>query len=121
VLIVNFTGIAPSLLPDADDTAKTILMLCLLDRPVSPDRMIAEFEAETHFQTYKLERNASFSANCNVLGALLHVENPVEYTQQITKAVTFLCKFWMAGDVKDKWVRILDVHCRSRKAPDDML
>jgi hypothetical protein len=83
--------------------------------------MIAEFEAETHFQTYKLERNASFSANCNVLSALLHVENPVEYTQQIAKAATFLCRFWMSGDVKDKWVSIFFTAVLPREIPDDVL
>jgi hypothetical protein len=82
-----------------------ILALRLVGRHVSLDRMIAEFEADTHFQTYKMDPNVSFCANCNVLNALLHAEDPVEYTPQIIKATTFLCKNWDAGEVKDKRVR----------------
>ena len=94
---------APGLLSDADDTAKTILSLNLLGRPISPDQMIAEFETKSHFQTYKAERNASFSANCNVLNALLHDPEPVKYLSQIHKTANFLCDSWWAGSLKDKW------------------
>ena len=94
---------APGLLPDADDTAKTILALSLLGRSVSPDQMIAEFETESHFHTYKTERNASFSANCNVLDSLLHVHEPARYLSQIQKTASFLCDSWWAGIFKDKW------------------
>ncbi|RDL34572.1 uncharacterized protein BP5553_07700 [Venustampulla echinocandica] len=99
----GIVGFAPQLIPDADDTAKTILTLNLLGRPTSPDGMIANFEATSHFRTYPGERNASFSANCNVLNALLHVENPGQYTKQISKTTIFLCKSWMAGNITDKW------------------
>ena len=74
------TLIAPLLLANADDTAKFILTLCLVGRSVSAEQMIAKFEVKTHFQTYALEGNGSISANCNVLNALLHINEPNEYT-----------------------------------------
>ena len=92
------------LLADADDTAKTILTTNLLGIPTSPDRMIDEFEASNHFCTYKEERNASFSANCNVLDALLHTPHPADYCGPITKVTRFLCNVWYAGRIQDKWV-----------------
>jgi hypothetical protein len=97
--------VAPGLLQDADDTAKTIITLSLLGKPVSPDPMITKFETDTHFVTYGTEKTSSFSANCNVLDALLHVNNPANYVLQITKTAKFLCKAWSANNVSDKWVR----------------
>jgi hypothetical protein len=81
-------------------------MLCLnlLGKSVLPNAMIAEFETDTHFRTYTAERNSSFSANCNVLNALLHVPDPNMYSSQISKAATFLCDSWCDGTVRDKWV-----------------
>ncbi|KAL9122767.1 MAG: hypothetical protein Q9187_000684 [Circinaria calcarea] len=104
-------GFAPDLLADADDTAKTILSLSLLKRSASPAQMIAEFETETYFKTYIIERNPSFSANCNVLCALLYGPDPNIYADQIFKAASFLCKSWWEGPLKDKWalVRLLRV------------
>ncbi|KAF7862707.1 hypothetical protein EAF04_007580 [Stromatinia cepivora] len=96
-------GFAPSLLPDTDDTAKCILTLRLLGRPVSVQQMIANFEVQSHFQTYALERNGSISANCNVLNALLHIEKPNKYIGQILSTVDFLCNSWSAGKIDDKW------------------
>jgi len=72
--------------------------------------MIASFEVVTYFQTYALERNGSFSANCNVLNALLHVSEPYRYLQQIHKTLKYLCSVWSAGKVKDKWVRVSPVN-----------
>ncbi|TGO17822.1 hypothetical protein BTUL_0014g00160 [Botrytis tulipae] len=97
------TLIAPSLLPDADDTAKCILTLCLVGRSVSAEQMIANFEVKNHFQTYALERNGSISANCNVLNALLHINEPNEYIGQILSTTEFLCNSWSAGKIDDKW------------------
>ncbi|KAM3067355.1 hypothetical protein ACMFMG_005288 [Clarireedia jacksonii] len=98
-------GFAPSLLADADDTAKCILTLRLLGRPVCPDAMIKQFEVAggTHFRTYALERNGSISANCNVLNALLHCDQPNQYIHQIIKTTKYLCKSWSAGEIADKW------------------
>ena len=102
---------APNVASDADDTAKTVLTLNLLGRPASPNSMLAAFEKEEHFATYAAERNPSFSANCNILAALLHVANPEEYTQHIEKAVRFLCDCWWesGSSLVDKWVRTPDI------------
>ena len=51
-----------------------------------------------------IERNPSFSANCNILMALLHVQNLENYASQISKAAMFLCDVWSEEEVKDKWV-----------------
>ena len=95
---------APSLLPDADDTAKTILSLNLIGKSTSAAEMIAEFEADDHFKTYTSERNPSFSANCNVLCSLLYMSNPDVYVDQISKAATFIRDCCWEGSWKDKWV-----------------
>jgi hypothetical protein len=70
--------------------------------------MIKQFEVVggTHFRTYALERNGSISANCNVLNALLHCEQPNQYIPQIIKTTKYLCKSWAAGTFADKWVML---------------
>ncbi|KAI1347250.1 hypothetical protein F5Y01DRAFT_329821 [Xylaria sp. FL0043] len=90
-------------LADADDTAKTILSLQLLGLQPSPSAMIEQFQAVGHFETYKRERNASLSTNCNVLDALLHSPNPAEYAGQISDLASFICDAYFAGRVRDKW------------------
>ena len=97
---------APSMMEDVDDTAKTILSFNLLGRPVFPERMIAVFETTTHFKTYERERNPGFSANCNILIALLSVPDPSKYSAPIFKATSFLCDLWYNGDATDKWACI---------------
>lgn len=69
--------------------------------------MIDAFESDTHFRTYGMERNPSFTANCNVLSALLEQPEPERYSAQITKITDFLCNQWWESDedIKDKWVR----------------
>jgi len=69
--------------------------------------MIREFEDAEHFRTYRDERNQSFSANCNVLDALLHCQLPRQYTPQIIKVVRFLCQAFDSGHIADKWVGTL--------------
>lgn len=99
-------GFTPSVCADADDTAKAILVLNLLQQQVSPDAMLKAFEADHHFKTYPHERDPSFSANCNVLLALLHAENPSQYESQIEKASRFLHKHFRESpdlEVQDKW------------------
>ncbi|KAL9086095.1 MAG: hypothetical protein Q9165_007307 [Trypethelium subeluteriae] len=98
-------GFAPYVGADADDTAKTILSLNLMGCPTSPRTLLEEFEDKTHFKTYQQERDPSFSANCNVLSALLHVETPSDYTIQIEKTLEFLCTTFQDSDrtVRDKW------------------
>ncbi|KAJ5627860.1 Phyllocladan-16-alpha-ol synthase [Penicillium lividum] len=98
-------GFAPLVCADADDTAKTILVLNLLQQQVSPDAMLKAFETDHHFKTYPHERDASFSANCNVLLALLHTHNPSRYEPQIEKATRFLHTHFRESElnVRDKW------------------
>lgn len=97
--------------PDADDTAKTILTLSLLDKDaVKPDEMISKFDTGLHFRTYTSERNSSFSANCNVLNALLHLAEPEAYQSQISRAANFLYDAWHVGSIRDKWVRFVGVY-----------
>ncbi|KAG8170178.1 hypothetical protein KVR01_000923 [Diaporthe batatas] len=100
-------GFSPnSTVPDADDTAKTILALRYLgNKDFSIDPLLATFETEEHFLTYQGERNPSFSTNCNVLMCLGMLENALEYTSQITKTVKFLSDRIFAAQLTDKWNR----------------
>jgi len=101
-------SLAPGLPTDVDDTAKCIICLSKLGKEASPAGMIDAFEGETHFRTYASERNPSFTANCNVLSALLAQPDPSHYSVQILKIVNFLCDCWWESDesVKDKWVSL---------------
>ncbi|KAI9692681.1 MAG: hypothetical protein M1820_009475 [Bogoriella megaspora] len=97
-------GFASQILPDADDTAKAFQALyCLGKTSVDVNPMIDAFESEGCFRTYSLERNPSFSANCNVLKALLSDPNPKRYTQRISTTISYLCKTWMSQPLVDKW------------------
>lgn len=73
--------------------------------------MIAAFESEDHFKTFRIERNPSFSANCNILNALLFMSEPSKYAPQILKATVFLCDLWYNGDARDKWVILVERLC----------
>jgi aphidicolan-16beta-ol synthase/syn-copalyl-diphosphate synthase len=68
--------------------------------------MVEVFEGKAHFKTYSLERDPSFSANCNALLALLHRPNVLRFGGQIVKIVKFLCDYWWKsnGSITDKWV-----------------
>ena len=97
--------IAPSIQADADDTAKTILTLNLLGRPVRAKRMTQNFKSKNgHLHTYLGERDPSFSANCNALRALLAAPDASEYMREMTSLLEFLCDSWWSGSSKDKWV-----------------
>lgn len=93
------------MLADVDDTAKCLITLGKLGIETCPDAMIDAFESDTHFRTYGMERNPSFTANCNVLSALLEQPEPERYSAQITKITDFLCNQWWESDedIKDKW------------------
>ncbi|PSR97188.1 hypothetical protein BD289DRAFT_111676 [Coniella lustricola] len=91
------------LLEDSDDTAKAVLSLNLLGVGASPARLIEGFGSPEHFRTYKTESNSSFSANCNILDALLHTSDPRLYTDEIVKIARFLCSEFNTGEVRDKW------------------
>lgn len=112
--IIIFYGVAnqsrstgPSVLADADDTAKAILTLYLLGRTTSLDAMIEHFRSKQgHFQTYLGERNVSLSANCNILKAILADPGFPKYESDIWAITSYLCDSWWNGAVKDKWVSL---------------
>jgi hypothetical protein len=93
-------------MPDADDTAQGLYALRLLgiSKPYEP--LIQQYETTDHFLTYKLERNPSFSANCNVLNALLYSADVTNYSSQVLKCATFICDSWWRSNTPllDKWV-----------------
>ena len=90
---------------DADDSAKVILTLNLLGQQVHAKSLTDHFRSENgHFCTYPGERDASVSANCNVLRALLEAPRPQDYITDITSILTFLCETWWSGGIRDKWV-----------------
>ena len=97
--------IAPSVLSDADDTAKALLTLHLLGKAAKPDQMIDHFRTKNgHFRTYPAETDASFSANCNVLITLTRMPNVDDYGPSISSTATFLSETWWSGSTRDKWV-----------------
>ncbi|KAI0889799.1 Ent-kaurene synthase [Annulohypoxylon maeteangense] len=96
-------GFSPSAVPDADDTAKTIIALHHLGKAINVEPLLQAFDSADHFKTYKGERNPSFSANCNILACLMIVEDPTPYGAQIAKAASFLCTQVFSGNVKEKW------------------
>ena len=69
--------------------------------------MIAAFEANGHFKTYLYEKDPSFTANCNILIALLAKRDWLQqYSSHIKPILQFLCDTWWQADgfVIDKWV-----------------
>ena len=77
------------------------------------EAMVHTFFTPTHFRTYAGERNASFSANCNALLALLHCGDAARWGREIGVVVGFLCGEWWGSDggVVDKWVSFLCLGC----------
>ncbi|KAF2183913.1 Ent-kaurene synthase [Zopfia rhizophila CBS 207.26] len=96
-------GFSTGLMPDADDTAKSIQSLLLLGRIADPQPMITAFGADSCFKTYEAERNPSLSANCNILKALVCHPEASMYSESIMKAANFVCQSWLSRDVNDKW------------------
>ncbi|KAI1809974.1 hypothetical protein GGS20DRAFT_580254 [Poronia punctata] len=99
----GIVGFAPSSVPDADDTARTIIALRLLGEDADIRPMLAEFESSGWFKTYRGERNASFSANCNVLTCLLTHKDAESYMPKMLETLDFLCDEVYSGHVKEKW------------------
>ncbi|MGZ2358486.1 prenyltransferase [Streptomyces sp. 372A] len=60
---------APGLLPDADDTAMTVLVAALTGTPGDP-APLAAFWADTHYRCYLGEDTSSVTANAHALQAL---------------------------------------------------
>ena len=105
--------IAPYCLPDADDTATAISVLGLVGEHLPLDTLYDEYETSSHFLTYHGERNASFSANCNVLLCLLRRPDVFEHTSRVVKCTQFLSRLWYEGKVKDKWVSLANACVKS--------
>ncbi|KAL8820701.1 MAG: hypothetical protein Q9223_001124 [Gallowayella weberi] len=102
---INGITLAHNIDPDVDDTSKGIQLLNKIGIATSATAMVKYFEASDHFRTYCAERNASFSANCNALGALLSADTPMQHSLQIEKVVRFLCdSLWDDIARVDKWV-----------------
>ena len=104
-------GFAPGILEDADDTARALMVLQCLGKPMSPDRMIERFQTDKYFRTYRLEGSPSFSANCHVLIALLGYSDIGEYQDHIEKALTFLLEAEESDPIVDKW-NLSPQYCR---------
>jgi hypothetical protein len=96
------------MLPDADDTAKTLYALSFFEKykSLSAESMVSRFWSPDSFKTYERESTRSISANCNVLKALLALESIDRFIPQIHTAATFICDQWTSGIPYDKWVRI---------------
>lgn len=96
---------APSIQADADDSARAILTLNLIGRRAHLKAVAEHFKSKDgHFHTFLCERDASFSANCNVLKALLETPDVHEYINEVVSILTFLCDAWWRGASRDKWV-----------------
>lgn len=96
---------ASLVIADADDTAKALYALNLLGKNVRPNKLVDHFGTQSGcFRTYIGERDASLSANCNALNALLFSPNAQVFTAEIVSSANFLCGLWWRGEVKDKWV-----------------
>lgn len=88
----DYANLATGILADADETAKAILTLSIIGRIMNPRKMITAFDTGVYFRTYRGERVSSFSAKCNVLHALLRIENPERYRSQILRAAEYICE-----------------------------
>jgi hypothetical protein len=98
--VVGFTS---GVLEDADDTARSLMALQCLGKSQSARRLIEMFQTTDHFRTYRLEGSPSFSANCNVLLALLGEAEGELDQESIAKALTFLLELEESGPIHDKW------------------
>ena len=100
----GIVGFSSGIVPDADDTAKSLLALALLGYTVDTRPLLDNFNSDSWFRTYQLESSPSFSANCNVLNAILNVEAPELNQDAVLKAGRFLCsQMDNNAVVRDKW------------------
>lgn len=67
--------------------------------------LIAHFRLGTaHFRTYPDKRDASFSASCNALRAMLEASDIDAHLLDIESTLEYLCESWWNGHFEDKWV-----------------
>ncbi|KAI1276109.1 hypothetical protein F5Y07DRAFT_149162 [Xylaria sp. FL0933] len=89
-------GPASSIEPDTDVTAAVITALNLLGRHTPADRLLKSFGG-LYVEADSIHGGDRFSTNCQVLLALLQVENGVKlYHAQIQEAINFICSTWWA-------------------------
>ncbi|PSN61567.1 hypothetical protein BS50DRAFT_651821 [Corynespora cassiicola Philippines] len=97
-------GFSLGMLPDADDTAKTLHALSFLGKfDADVSTLVTRFRSPGSFKTYEKESTRSLSANCNVLKALLATKNPDSSSAHILTAASFICHSFMSGKARDKW------------------
>lgn len=97
------TGFVPGLLADADDTARVLMTLGFLGDDVDLTPLVSTFQSGSYFKTYELERNPSFSANCNVLLTLTEAKDLQVYIQEIESLASYLLGLWRSENITDKW------------------
>ncbi|PYI10684.1 hypothetical protein BO78DRAFT_414321 [Aspergillus sclerotiicarbonarius CBS 121057] len=99
----GLVGFAPGILPDADDTARVLMTVEFLGTETDSGAMVQGFRSATCFKTYDFERNPSFSANCNVLLALVSSSTAQHHVLEIRATVDYLLGLWRTDNVSDKW------------------
>ncbi|KAF1953773.1 hypothetical protein CC80DRAFT_450268 [Byssothecium circinans] len=99
----GLVGFTPGVLEDADDTARSLMALRCLGKSQSARRLIEMFQTADHFRTYRREGSPSFSANCNVLLALLGKAEGRLDQENIEKTLAFLLDLQESGPIHDKW------------------
>ncbi|KAF1964405.1 hypothetical protein BU23DRAFT_631876 [Bimuria novae-zelandiae CBS 107.79] len=97
-------GFASGMLPDADDTAKSIYLLKLFNHPTSSRAIISQFTSpKGHIMTYLYERTFSISANCNALLCLLSSPEESDIALTVKNVTEALCNCWWENKMIDKW------------------
>ncbi|RAH55298.1 ent-kaurene synthase [Aspergillus piperis CBS 112811] len=100
-------GATNTFLPDADDTARALMVLNNNGYEVSHANLIKNFEGEDCFETFDdrmPQRVTSVSVNGNVLNCLLSSPDPSAYTPQIEKIAKFMCTKWSKEKMlNDHW------------------
>ncbi|KAI4199737.1 MAG: hypothetical protein LQ348_001827 [Seirophora lacunosa] len=100
----GLVGFAPLIQADADDSSRVAICLSFLGYQVETKPQVVHFRSDlTHFHTYINERDASFSANCNVLRAMLESGDFHDHFTRIEIASQYLCELWWNGRMEDKW------------------
>jgi hypothetical protein len=99
----GIVGFAPQFLADADDTSVALLALRQHDIEVSFQPLIDAFATAHSFRTYAHESSPSFSANCNVLIALLHAPKSSINKEYIERTLEYVVGKAEAADTRDKW------------------
>ncbi|MGW7823902.1 labda-7,13-dienyl diphosphate synthase [Streptomyces puniciscabiei] len=99
---------APGLLPDADDTAMTILVSALAGQPRDPGAL-SVFEAGTHYDCYVGEDTGSVTANAHAVQALDRYLTCRPAESANYRSRTVMARDWLLerqapdGSWTDKW------------------